>query len=166
MRYLFKCLNYQIFGSSKSPPNLFQISISVIFLFKSEKKVVMSGQAVFCPNLFSTPISAKLSIFQIYVIHFHALHNLSPQIIVDDLIIFLAPSIMADDEAAPPQRNHRGGRVLGFLVVQTTRTTSSFPSLRGFSQMVQKHGVWLPLLTRQSRANTNFARRKIFVLTG
>ncbi len=42
--------------------------------------------------------------------HYAILLHRSP---VDDLIIFLAPRIMADDEAAPPLRNHRGGRVPG-----------------------------------------------------
>jgi hypothetical protein len=48
-----------------------------VILLKFGRKVIISGQAVFCPNFVSTPISAKLPIFQIYHTHFHSLGDWS-----------------------------------------------------------------------------------------
>ena len=73
---MFKLPNIWIFqaaANSLSNPK------PMIFLPKFERKVDMSGQAVFCPNFVSTPISANLPIFQIYHIHFHTLGDWSQQ---------------------------------------------------------------------------------------
>jgi hypothetical protein len=74
--WMFKLPNIWIFQTTaKSLPNLKTCD----FFTKFGRKVTMSGQAVFCPNFVSTPISANLPIFQIYHINFHTLGDGSRQ---------------------------------------------------------------------------------------
>jgi hypothetical protein len=75
---MFKYPNNWIFQTAaKSLPNLETCD----FFPKFGRKVDMSGQAVFCPNFISTPISAKLPNIQIYCIHVHTLDGQSQQTI-------------------------------------------------------------------------------------
>ena len=94
------------------------------------------------------------------------------------MTLILAGLGFKQEDFQKPAREYSGGWVMRAHLAQllvmeaarpafpTTRTTSSFPSLRGSFQMVQKHSVWPVFHTRWSPANTNFALRKISATTG